>query len=334
MSKVAFRVAFDGEALASHTMDVRDLAPALMGLSEALIEANKILNGKETALEVHITPDIEENCFDIGIEVLQHWGPIKDFFSSSDAVAAKELAEWVLINWKIVGGVVSGLLLLYKTVLGKRPINAIHFKDENGNPLVRMQFKKGPDEIVDERIYPLYMSDKIRTQLGRLLGPLLRRDGITSFAAYKKGERDKAIRVTKGEARDIDFTPAGPEEEDNGPEPGEPFEAMLKVYSPVYDLNAQRWRFWYGKEHVYMDVSESNIREFVLKHGGALIEDWFRVMLQIEENEDDDGKKVHTYKVLDVLDFIPAFRQGDMLAREHKPQEGSGDEEGDPNKRS
>ena len=83
-----------------------------------------------------------------------------------------------------------------------------------------------------------------------------------------------------------------------------------------------------------MDVSESNIREFVLKHGGALIEDWFRVMLQIEENEDDDGKKVHTYKVLDVLDFIPAFRQGDMLAREHKPQEGSGDEEGDPNKRS
>ena len=81
MSKVAFRVAFDGEALASRTMDVRDLAPALMGLSEALIEANKILNGKETALEVHITPDIEENCFDIGIEVLQHWGPIKDFFS-------------------------------------------------------------------------------------------------------------------------------------------------------------------------------------------------------------------------------------------------------------
>ena len=95
-----------------------------------------------------------------------------------------------------------------------------------------------------------------------------------------------------------------------GPEPGEPFEAMLKVYSPVYDLNSQRWRFWYGKEHVYMDVSESNIRAFVLEHGGALIEDWFRVMLQIEENEEDDGKKVHTYKVLDVLDFIPAFRQG------------------------
>ena len=197
MSKAAFRVAFDGEALASHTMDVRDLAPALMGLSEALIEANKILNGKETALEVHITPDIEENCFDIGIEVLQHWGLIKDFFSSSDAVAAKELAEWVLINWKIVGGVGS-LLLLYKRVLGKRPINAIHFKDENGNPLVRMQFKKGPDEIVDERIYQLYRSDKIRTQLGRLLGPLLRRDGITSFAAYKKGKEIRLSECRRG----------------------------------------------------------------------------------------------------------------------------------------
>lgn len=193
VSKAAFRVAFDGEALASHTMNVRDLAPALMGLSEALIEANRVLNGKETALEVHIAPDIEANCFDIGIEVIQRWGLIKDFFSSPDAVAARELADWVVLNKKIAGATVIGLIWLYRKIRGKRPENVVYFKDENGNPLVRFQFRDGPDVIVDERIYRLYKSDKIRTQLGRFLGPLVRRGGITSFAAYRRGKRDEAL---------------------------------------------------------------------------------------------------------------------------------------------
>ena len=50
-----------------------------MGLSEALIEANRILNGKDTALEVHISPDVEENCFDIGVELHQLLGSNQGF---------------------------------------------------------------------------------------------------------------------------------------------------------------------------------------------------------------------------------------------------------------
>ena len=74
MSKASFRVAFDGEAVAQHTMNVRDLAPALLALSDAFIEANQIVHGEKTAVEVHITPQIDENCFDICIEVIQYWG--------------------------------------------------------------------------------------------------------------------------------------------------------------------------------------------------------------------------------------------------------------------
>ena len=42
MSKASLRLAYDGEALASHRMDVRDLAPALMGLGELLNAANEL----------------------------------------------------------------------------------------------------------------------------------------------------------------------------------------------------------------------------------------------------------------------------------------------------
>ena len=65
MSKASLRLAYDGEALASHCMDVRDLAPALMGLGELLNAANFELNGKNVGLEVKVAPNIHQKCFDI-----------------------------------------------------------------------------------------------------------------------------------------------------------------------------------------------------------------------------------------------------------------------------
>jgi len=87
----------------------------------------------------------------------------------------------------------------------------------------------------------------------------------------------------------------------------------LRVYSPVYDANAPRWRFWYGKEHHYMDVSESNVRDVVLENGGALVDDRFRVLLQVNERQTESGDKTTEFRVLDVLEFVPAFRQSDMF---------------------
>jgi len=38
-----FRIVYDGPALDTHEMDVRDLAPALLSLSDALEEAGKTI---------------------------------------------------------------------------------------------------------------------------------------------------------------------------------------------------------------------------------------------------------------------------------------------------
>lgn len=316
MSRASFRVAYDGEALASHTMDVRDLAPALMGLGEIFVEANRVLNGKEVKVEVHVTPQIEENCFDIGLEVIQTWGAIKELLGIKDIAAAKELVEWILLPQNLIQGTGAGwaLVWLYKKIRGKKPVNVIRFNDENGNTLYRYQFDDQPDEIVDEHIHKLYQNNKIRTQLGRLLRPLTLRKGISQFTAYEPGAKDRGTRITKEEATSIDFTVSEPEPKAASETDDEPVEAVLRVYSPVYDPSAPRWRFWYGKEHHYMDVSESNIRDVVLENGGALIDDKFRVLLQISERETDSGETTTEYKVLNVLEFVPAFRQPDMFS--------------------
>ena len=329
MSKASFRVAFDGEALAGHTMNVRDLAPALMGLGDAFVEANKLLHGEKTAVEVHVTPHIEDNCFDIGIEVLQYWGAIKEFLQSSDISAAKELVDWLILHKEAAGGAIVGALWLYRKTRGRRPINVIRIKDAEGNPLRRLQFKDGPDIIVDEKTYLLYNSNKLRRYLSRVLQPLRQKEGIDTFTAYEKGDVDGGISLSKDEAREIDFSIPEPPEAEVEDLAEEPIEAVLRVYSPVYDRKATKWRFWYGDKHHYMDVSASNIGSIVDTYGGVLVDDRFRVMLGVELDE-QDGKETEkmSYKVLDVLEFYPTQRQTEIFS---DGQEGVNSERGTKN---
>lgn len=313
MSKAGFRIAYDGEMLSSHTMDVRDLAPALMGLGEIFVEANHVLNGTKANVEIHVTPKIEKNCFDIGLEVFQSWQMVKDLLGSPDITTAKELVEWVALNKEVVGGGFGGLFWLYKQLRGKRPVNVIRFNDENGNRLYRYQFNDAPDKIVDERSHQLYKSQKIRKQLSRLWRPLIKHSGVTEFRVYESDEESKEIKLSKTEVLEIDFTESESLDSETLDALSEPIQVWLRVYSPVYDMNAPRWRFWYKDDHHYMDVSDSNIRDVVHRAGGALIDDAFRVWLQISKHESDTGDLSEEYRVLEVLEFKPANRQTDIF---------------------
>lgn len=316
MSKAKFRLAYDGPALASHTMDVRSLAPSLLGLGEVFLEANKIFNGKDSKLEIHVTPNIEENCFDIGLEIIQRWEAIKTLLGREDIAKAKDLLDWIILNKEISAGFLGGLILLYKRFAGRKPVSVIFFKDENGNNLYRYQFDSGDDEILDEKLHRLYQSKKIRSQLKRLLKPVAEQPGIDEITAYEEGKRTEGHRITKDEVLKIDFSIddvlSKPEDDDR-----EIINAVLRVYSPVYDMSAPRWRFWYEGDHHYMDVKDSNIGEVVLENGGALIDDRFVVKLQKQKKDPDAADSDYEYKVLEVTEFIPAFRQPDLFGGEN-----------------
>ncbi|MFH1620779.1 MAG: hypothetical protein ABIB04_01705 [Patescibacteria group bacterium] len=50
----SFRISYDGPALASHEMDVRELAPALLAIGGIFEEANKELNGERVKVAVNM----------------------------------------------------------------------------------------------------------------------------------------------------------------------------------------------------------------------------------------------------------------------------------------
>ena len=52
-----------------------------------------------------------------------------------------------------------------------------------------------------------------------------------------------------------------------------------------------------------MDVSESNIAQVALEHGGVLIDDIIRAKIEITEKENTKGEIVKNYKVLEAVSY-------------------------------
>lgn len=47
-----FKIIYDGESLKNHSMEIRDLAPALLALGNLFDEVNRILNGDKAAIKL------------------------------------------------------------------------------------------------------------------------------------------------------------------------------------------------------------------------------------------------------------------------------------------
>lgn len=324
MSRATVRIAYDGEAFQEHKIDVRDLAPSMLALADIFAEANRVFNGDEATLNVFVKANFEENCFDFGLEIHQTWAAVKSLLSHDDTLAAKDLLNLVLLGGGAIGMVSGGALALYRGVLaalrairGRKP-NSIVRIDLDGKTAFRYEFDTGEPLTVDARVHVLYQSSKIRRAFQRVFDPILSKPGRNKFVAYRPGGGARE-EVSSEEARLFDPVP----DDDVGRETlgSQTVRAWLRVYSPVYDLKAPKWRFWYGQDHHYMDVTQSNIARVVLDHGGALTNDLFNVNLEINQTINHKGEVVNEYKVGEVLEFRPGSRQADLFLESRPPEE-------------
>lgn len=305
----AFRLAFDGEALASHTIDARDLSTSLSALADIFDEANRILNGKETKVELRVTPDTQAKCFDIGLEIIQQWNNVKELLGNEDIVAAKELIEWTLLGAGGSFASVKSVLHFYKKVLRKK-IDRVEKGKEEGRHYYTYFFSDGTSVTLEEKLHKLCQSKGIKFRLKSFLSPVINKIGIDKVTAYST-DKENGNSVDKAQAREFNFDI---EEDIETPEPeGPDLIEILRPYSPVYDATAPKWRLWLGKQHYYMDVTASNIRDIAIQNGGALMNDKFQARIKKIPEAEDKGGKAAKYKVFEVLNFFPAERQIDLF---------------------
>ena len=114
------QVAYDGDGLRTGSMDVRDLAPALLAIGDLLQHSNRVLNDDRANLAVKVRSDFKTGSFSIEFELVQSLASQASmFFSGADLKSAKDIAELVGI---VVGAPgLIGLLKLLKMLRGLKP---------------------------------------------------------------------------------------------------------------------------------------------------------------------------------------------------------------------
>lgn len=300
MSKATITVRYDGPDLSTHQMDVADLAPALLAISELCKIANKKFNSDRAGVRVLISTDEEQNCFQFDLTVIQSvWDTAKALVSDADVKTALEILTWL----GIINGGGYGLLKLIAWTKN-RPVESTKIIQNAGRDFVQVTIQ-GDVVVAYPEALEMLSDQAVIKNVKKIVEPVTK-------AGYEMVEfdfdRTRQERIEKVEAEVIVAARPANENESAAEEPQE-ITAWVTVYAPVYDKNSERWRFTFGDGHEYMDISETDIAVRAVERGGAMMHDAYRVRLEIRQAMSDKSKFSTTYKIKEVLDFKAAPQQ-------------------------
>ena len=224
-----FRIVYDGPALVSHTMDVRELAPALIALAEVLEHVNRVLNGERAHVAVKVSGSFKTGSFGIDFEVVQSFvSQALDFFAEDRRVVG---TLNLLACVGVIGGAGGGLIKLIKWLKG-RTINRVEISDNS--TMARVVVDDDAIEV-EARTIEIFRSYQVRQSLEKVVKVPLDHDGVESVAFVYQEEISEV--VTKAER----FFYSAPTSEQATPIEQQQFRARLQLVSvPMRD--GYKWR--------------------------------------------------------------------------------------------
>ncbi len=273
-------------------MDVRDLAPALLGMGQLFDAANALLNGDAAKVRVQVKAT-EPGCFQITFDVIQSLGDhLITVLIGPKITAAANLIG--LISGGVAG--IGGLIWLIKKLKGGSPDKVEPLESE----MVRLSFG---DQHVDipVQLLRLYQDVAVRTAAQRIIEEPLTKDGIDSFEIRENLKI--IIRVNQEEA--IFFQ-----------KPQIPDEVLLDdVRRSAFSIISlafkedRKWRLNDGTNPINATIEDDEFlsrvdnNQVAFSKGDILICD-----VKVVQRRTDAGLKTD-YTVIRVVEHIPAARQ-------------------------
>ena len=172
-----FAVSFEGSAFSDHTMEVRDLAPALLALGQAFNRANSLLNGERASISLSIRAT-RPGSFELVLFLKQVLEGAGDILTGDLFTSAANLTE-MITGGPIVG---AGIFTLVKRLRGRKPNvgpqqpEGVLLEAEN----VRI--------IVPTEVARLYVDKPIRDQLEAFVRPL-GKEGVERVS-FRRGQTE------------------------------------------------------------------------------------------------------------------------------------------------
>ena len=194
MSSTSFQVVYDGPALAGSTINVRDLAPALLAFGDVIEQANMTLNNGQTSISLRVNASFKSGCFGIDFAVVQSLiDQVAGLFKEPVVVTAKELAEQIGFVYAKAAGVALGVIGVLKW-LRNRKITKVVLLD-NGKARIEVD---GDKLETEQRTIALLRNFRLRQALEAAIAKPLEKDGFESVSISHKPD-DGFVIITRAE---------------------------------------------------------------------------------------------------------------------------------------
>lgn len=313
MGSEIIKLRYDGPILDGHSIDVNDLAPALLALADLCKIANRKFNGDRASVNVLVNADLDQNCFELNLELAQTlYEHAKTILKNEDVASAKEILEWL----GIVGGVTSASVVvpvgLFKLCvwMRNRKISEKELVTVEGKDLVKISVKDDGNGGSQNHIYvypqtvQMMENPNAINAVKKVVKPAAQ-EGYDSVE-FDAGNKENSNKISKEDAISIMAIDTSEPLVEIIEEANPLITAWVTVYAPVYDINAEKWRFEYGDNHEYMDISETEIAKDAIERGGCSVNDTYKVKLEISQSFTSGGKISNSYKIKEVLEFRPS----------------------------
>ncbi len=297
-----FIIRYDGPALVNHAIEVNNLAPALLAFRDLCDIANNEFNRGNGKVKVLASIKHEQRCFEITIELaLTAYEQVKLFVNHEDTATVKDILEWIGI---VAGSGVAGvsLIQLLKKTRG-RETKTQKIINSSGKEFIQIAID-GDSNVITTAPQTYHLS-KIPAAIKHVqtITKPLTEDGYETLEFEHKDKITE--RVTKPDAVAIAKIKVDGEVTDATVNT---ITTWLKVYSPVYDQDATKWRFEFNNTNVYIDISETDIAAQAFARGGVFIDDVYKVELEITQTLSTTGQTKESYSIKKILDFKPGVQ--------------------------
>ncbi len=227
-----FTVVYDGDALRDGSIDVRDLAPALLGLGDLVGETNREVTGGQVEVALRVRSEFDRGSFHVTLEIQQLYDRFVQIFSGPDATA------WAtFLSLLGISGI--GLFQLVKRSKGRKPKSVVEIEQTNK---VRIEFEGEEPVELDKRVLRLFDNSRVRRAIQAVVQPVLR----AGIDILKLRHRDReTFSVDKSEAEAF-IAP-----ESQASEAVSQSERMLRILSPSFKED-NKWRVNDGTSSFYV----------------------------------------------------------------------------------